>query len=244
MNANDRHLAAEYALGVLDGQELAEARRQIDSDVEFRAEVADWSARLAPMLDEIEAVDAPPGLWRRIDAAIGTTERGAVNDNAATLRQRLMVWRSATAGMTALAAALAIILVGRPAQAPLPAPSQPAQTPPAAGPPMVAMVGDKAGTKLVANWDPAGKRLVLTVAGEMPADPGRAHELWVIPAGGSPRSLGTMPDDKAMHMDLADALAQLLGQGATIAISVEPKGGSPTGAPTGPVIASGTLESA
>jgi anti-sigma-K factor RskA len=49
---------------------------------------------------------------------------------------------------------------------------------------------------------------------------------------------------KQMHMRLADALAELLQQGATIAISVEPPGGSPTGKPTGPVVASGSLEQA
>lgn len=53
----------------------------------------------------------------------------------------------------------------------------------------------------------------------------------MIPAGGKPRSLGTMADKKHWHVRLADALAQLLQQGATIAISVEPRGGSPTGAP-------------
>ena len=78
----------------------------------------------------------------------------------------------------------------------------------------------------------------------MPADPAHAHELWVIPADGKPRSLGTMKSAKQMHMRLADALAVLLQQGATIAISVEPPGGSPTGQPTGPVVASGALNSA
>ena len=53
-----------------------------------------------------------------------------------------------------------------------------------------------------------------------------------------------MPAKRQMHMQLEDALAELMRQGATIAISVEPPGGSPTGAPTGPVIASGTLQSA
>ena len=82
---------------------------------------------------------------------------------------------------------------------------------------------------------------MLAVAGDMPADPSHAHELWVIPEGGKPHSLGTMARGRQMHMRLADALAQLLQQGATIAISVEPPGGSPTGAPTGPVVASGAL---
>jgi anti-sigma-K factor RskA len=107
------------------------------------------------------------------------------------------------------------------------------------------MLGDtEKNMKVVASWDPASRRLVLAVAGDMPADPSHAHELWVIPEGGKPRSLGTMAAGKQMHMRLADALAQLLQQGATIAISVEPPGGSPTGAPTGPVVASGSLDKA
>jgi anti-sigma-K factor RskA len=78
----------------------------------------------------------------------------------------------------------------------------------------------------------------------MPADPRHSHELWVIPAGGKPRSLGVMPDARQTHMQLADALAELMQEGATVAISVEPRGGSPTGSPTGPVVASGALRSA
>ena len=66
----------------------------------------------------------------------------------------------------------------------------------------------------------------------------------MIPAGGKPRSLGTMAGGKRMHMSVEQALAQLLRAGATIAVSVEPAGGSPTGQPTGPVIASGTLQTA
>jgi len=66
----------------------------------------------------------------------------------------------------------------------------------------------------------------------------------VIPAGGKPRSLGIMGSRKQMHMRLADELATLLQQGATIAVSIEPRGGSPTGKPTGPVVASGALRPA
>jgi anti-sigma-K factor RskA len=106
------------------------------------------------------------------------------------------------------------------------------------------MLSSEKDMKVVASWDPTGRQLVLAVAGDMPADPAHAHELWVIPADGKPRSLGTMPASKQTHMRLADALAQLLQEGATIAISVEPRGGSPTGAPTGPVVASGALAGA
>jgi anti-sigma-K factor RskA len=78
----------------------------------------------------------------------------------------------------------------------------------------------------------------------MPADPAHDHELWVIPADGKPRSLGTMPRTARMHARLEPAMARELHQGATLAISVEPTGGSPTGSPTGPVVASGKLERA
>ena len=108
---------------------------------------------------------------------------------------------------------------------------------------MVAMLGERQANEGRRQLGPGSRsRLVLAVAGDMPADPSHAHELWVIPAGGKPRSLGTMRDGKQMHMELADALARLLQQGATIAISVEPPGGSPTGAPTGPVVAAGALD--
>ena len=246
MNGDGRDpgmLAAEYALGVLEGRDLAEARRRMASSAEFRAEVGDWAARLAPLFDEIEAVAAPAGLWARIKQAVSGGGRDAVNHNPIALRRSLGRWRAATAGAMALAASLAILLVLDPRQvAPPPtAPAAPAGT--VAGPPMVAMLGDDSGTKIVANWDPGDRQLVLALAGSMPEDPGRAHELWVIPADGTPSSLGTMPEGRMMHMELAAGLAELLRHGATIAISVEPPGGSPTGAPTGPMIVSGTLES-
>jgi anti-sigma-K factor RskA len=110
---------------------------------------------------------------------------------------------------------------------------------------MVAMLADPRNEmKVMASWNPGTRQLVLAVAGDMPADSRHAHELWVIPAGGKPRSLGTMGGGKQMHMRLADAIAALMESGATVAISVEPPGGSPTGSPTGPVIASGALTKA
>jgi anti-sigma-K factor RskA len=86
--------------------------------------------------------------------------------------------------------------------------------------------------------------MIMAVAGNLPGDARHSHELWVIPADGTPRSLGTLGTDKQSHKRLADTLATLLQQGATIAISVEPRGGSPTGSPTGPVVASGALTAA
>ena len=106
---------------------------------------------------------------------------------------------------------------------------------------MVAMLSDEQKQmRVVASWNPGARQLVLAVAGEMPDDPAHAHEVWIIPPDGKPRSLGTMSRPR-VHMQLADALASLMENGATIAISAEPPGGSRTGAPTGPMLVSGEL---
>ena len=65
----------------------------------------------------------------------------------------------------------------------------------------------------------------------------------MIPKDGKPRSMGVMPAGP-MHLEVARATAEMLAEGATFAVSLEPAGGSPSGLPTGPVIASGKLERA
>jgi len=233
-----RDPAGEYALGVLSGAELAEARRRLASDGGFAEAVARWRGRLAPLAVEVEPAEPPAELWDAIERATAGPSAGASGSNVVMLRRRLNRWRGATAGMTALAASLAGVLLLRPAP-------PPAVIQQAAGAPMVAMLSDpQQKMKVVASWSPGTRQLVLAVAGDMPPDPGHARELWVIPAGGKPRSLGTMGGGKQMHMRLADAIATLMESGATVAISAEPPGGSPTGSPTGPVIASGALTKA
>lgn len=79
----------------------------------------------------------------------------------------------------------------------------------------------------------AGTLRVARTAGEAP-DPGRSYELWLI-AGGAPVSLGLI-EGTAVELAVAD-----LAPGAVLAVSLEPAGGSTTGAPTGPVLVSGTV---
>ena len=237
---DERDLAAEYALGLLSGDELRRARGLTRTDADFRDEVAAWGGRLAPLLDEVDEVTPPATAWGSISKRTGPASDSS-GSNVVQLRRQLGRWRGIAGAMTALAASLALVLLTD-LPAPQPAPQLPNVTTAA---PLVAMLGDQsAGTKVVASWDPAAQQLILAVPGHLPSDRLHSHELWVIPQGGTPRSLGTMPAAKQMHMRLAETLARLLEQGATIAISVEPAGGSPTGAPTGPVVASGALSKA
>jgi anti-sigma-K factor RskA len=84
-----------------------------------------------------------------------------------------------------------------------------------------------------------GTMLVLPVTVNIPAD--KVPELWLIPAGDVPHSLGVVDVGRPVTITIPPALRAAVGLNAAVAISVEPPGGSPTGQPTGPVIAKGGI---
>ena len=227
-------LAAEYALGLLEGEELARATELERVDPAFRDGVDRWSSRMAPMLDSVVPVPPPPSVLAGIERHIGATA-GSANDNVAILRRRLGRWRAFAGGASALAASLALVLVlGSPAEIDGPA------TPPVA--PLVAMIeGDQGAAQLVAMWRKDERKLMVFPARVPSAGPDHSHELWLIPADGKPRSVGVMPD-RTMSVTVNDEMAAQMDVGVMLAVSLEPSGGSPTGAPTGPVLASGQLQ--
>ncbi|HEV2570000.1 anti-sigma factor [Sphingomonas sp.] len=220
MTEEDDILAAEHALGLAD-----ESAREA-SDPAFAAAVEAWRARLDPLLGPGRA--PPPELWNRIQRRLPANEPG---DPARP-------WRFATFAASAAAAVLLGILVLRPdGTAPTPAP-QVATTP--AAKMMVAALTPKEGSgTLTIAYDEREGRMTVTPVG-MDAD-GRTPELWVIPADGKPRSLGVIAAKDARTMIVAGGHRPLLASGVTLAVSLEPEGGSPTGQPTGPVVMTGTM---
>jgi len=243
---DDDWRAAEYALGLLDGAEAEDAAVRAAQDPLFAAEVQRWRLRLAPLLEEIAEAAVPPALWPRIAASLGgaapaaSAAARASNDNHSGDR-RLAFYRRWSIGATAVAAALGLFLLLDPRAQPIaPMPVTPAE--PAAEAPMVAAMAAKGSdARLVATWEPGARSLTVAAAGDMPNDGKHSHELWFIVTGAKPRSLGVMPLTGRMHAQLAAEIAAALKQGTVLAVSVEPVGGSPTGQPTGPVVASGAL---
>jgi anti-sigma-K factor RskA len=229
-------LAGEFALGLLEGEERARAMRLLAADADFRNRVARWSGRFAPMLDEVESVPPPADLWARVAKAIAAVQVQArpEGSNVVQLRRKINLWRGYSAAATAIAASLALFLVTRP-DAPIPAPPVPREA-------LVAtMSAEGSAAKLVATFDPARDSLIVTpTAGVAPA-PGHAHELWLIPADGKPRSMGLFVPGAARRMAVPAPMLAELKADVTLALSVEPEGGSPSGSPTGPVIAAGRL---
>lgn len=231
-------LAAEHALRLLEGEELLQARALEASDPEFAQEVREWEARLAPLLDEIGPVEPGDAVWERIEAAIANSDP---NSNVIQWRRKVRRWQG-IAGLSAAAAAALAVVALTPAlrqPAPLPQPQPPAAAPAASV--MVATLPTEGQAGAVSvTYMPERRDLLVSAAGlDEPA--GRDHELWVIPAGGTPISLGVIRTDRPLKQQLTPQLARELRAGAGMAVSVEPSGGSPTGQPTGPVIASGSL---
>lgn len=94
---------------------------------------------------------------------------------------------------------------------------------------------------LVASIDSRSGTLTLAPVADMALPAGRVAELWLIPAGGAPQSLGVIDPVQAGTLTIPAALRAGVGADTLLAISVEPPGGSPTGQPIGPVVAKGTM---
>ncbi|HTU10986.1 MAG TPA: anti-sigma factor [Allosphingosinicella sp.] len=229
-------LAAEYALGVLEGEALADARRLAAGDPAFSDAVARWEERLAPLLGDIAEAEPGPELRARILAALPVAPRG--DDNVVVLRRSIGRWRLATGAMTALAASLALILV---IPRSVPPPAAPAPQVPAAAPMLVAsLTATDANTSLSVAFDRRDASLAI-VPNHLTFPAGHDHQLWIIPEGQAPVSLGVVRLDAARRMTVPREMMPHFRTRATMAVSVEPVGGSPTGQPSGPVIASGAL---
>ena len=145
------------------------------------------------------------------------------------LTRRVKFWRGASLAATALAAALAIVVV-------IDRVALQQQT---AGGRYVAVV-DTGGREpaLIAEVDTTtGQIRIRSLATETPA--GKSLELWHVPEGQAPRSLGVLKAG-ADAQTIENAIAK--GPvGGIIAVSVEPAGGSPSGSPTGPIVYTGRL---
>lgn len=216
-------LAAEYVLGTLRGG----ARRRFDTLLPahplLRNAVADWQARLAPLADGVPAVEPSAQLWSRIEQRLFA---GAQQD-ALPWWRRLGVWQGLATAATVAAIGLGVLL-NQP---------QPVQ------PPIVIVLNanpDAAGVlpaRFVASVTADGRALVLRPVDAVALDANRALELWAVPGQGAPRSLGLVRPDQATTV----LRTQLLDNTAAFAVSLEPAGGSPTGAPTGPILSLGNI---
>jgi len=213
-------LAGEYVLGVLDQAQAQEIALSLATNAVLRDAVAFWEQQLHPLSALAAEADPPPGLW---DVVAARLDRPAPARSTAHLWKSAAPWRWSTAGFAAAAAALLVYIALTPA-----------------APPLVAVL--HAPQSQAANWVATvgsdGLRLT-AVARETPPS-AHAFELWGIAgAAAHPEPLGVVSANGTLWLA---KLPRDIVTGATLAISIEPPGGSPTGLPTGPVVFMGTLQ--
>lgn len=239
--------AGEYVLGLLDGAERAAAQRELLAGGDFGEAVHWWERHLAPLGEDAPAVEPSDAVWRAIEARIGA-DSAPVTAPVTTIarpepkpaRSGLSGWRLGLS-MTGVAVAAALVAL---AIDPLGSPQIPAaQVDTASGPQLIAQLRDADGKlQLATRIDPAGERLTLAAAGLTQAnDRAFAPELWVVPKGGAPVSLGLIPGDGDFSRELTGDEKALLIAGATIAVTIEERGTAPHAAPTSDILLAGPL---
>jgi anti-sigma-K factor RskA len=226
-NTDDDNLAGEFVLGTLDSEERAAANARRASDAGFDRAVTAWEDRLAPLDEATPEASPTTDLWSAIlarIAALGATLQQPVRPDArvVVLSRQVTRWRQVAASMMALAAALALwIVVG-----PFGGTSQ-------AKPQLVAIL-------MKGGYEPAYLMSVSTRDDSVAVRPlaaktpeGKSYELWIIDSTlGPPRSLGTIDPSSPVHK-IPNGVAPDVVARATYAVTLEPLGGSPTGAPSG-----------
>jgi anti-sigma-K factor RskA len=213
-------LAREYVLGTLHARARARFARVLSFSLVARRAVTAWERRLAPLAAAVRPVAPPDSAWAGIEAALGL--RSAPRARAAGF------W-------PALAAALAIVAV-------LFGGLYFNQQANVERPTYVSVVTDAAtGPVWLLQAFIEARALRASTINPRPAPPGSSYELWMLPDGGNPVSLGLLPENGSAQLALSAVQLGVLTRTMTLAVSVEPAGGSPTGLPTGPVILTAPL---
>ena len=228
-------LAVSYVAGTLRGPARRRFEALLPSHPALRDAVQSWQARLMPLTMVVQPEAPPDRVWRKIEAQLWPQAAATTPVTTPTWWQRLSLWRGLTGVATVAALGMALWLANPvPTLAPVVIVLQ-------ATPDAAAAVG--AGSSFVASVSGDGRALVTRPLQQVNVQPGRVLELWSVPPQGAPRSLGLISADGTTVLS-RDKLPATLLQGGTqaLAVSVEPPGGSTTGAPTGPVVYAGRLQ--
>jgi anti-sigma-K factor RskA len=200
-------LAAEYVLGTLRGG----ARRRFEKwrvtfpQVEVRCRF--WEESLLPLARDLRPVRPPARVWQGIRARLNLA-----GSKPGWRRGPLL----AIAASVLLVVGLSVLLYWRSIA---PRPTE------------IATIATPAGAQV---WEVDVYRGRLVVhAGQLPPHPtDREYELWALPTGGKPVSLGLLPGSGSTQRSLSVAQQQALDNATQVAVTLEPLGGSPTGQPT------------
>lgn len=215
-------LASEYALGTLYGLARKRFERLMHDDADLRRTVMEWQERLAPIAQAIAPITPPDRLWRNIESRIQS------NQPRVSIWQSLNFWRGFALAASAVAFTM-LLYTGL-------APQRDLQTAYVA-----VLANEQHQPMMVVQYVKGQRELSVNIVAPQAIADDRSLELWSLPEGGAPKSLGLVPAAGKAAVKLVIERAGDMPNVPALAVSLEPKGGSPTGAPTGPVLFSGPL---
>lgn len=224
-------LAAEYALGTLSADERAAVALRAQTDASLAAAIDAWELRLAPLAETIPERAPPASVWTKIQARIGTQLVADIDPLAVIRMARSRArWQATALAATAVAASLLLFVGVREV------------FPPAADKTLVAVLQkDAQSPAFLVSVDLDKRQLTIRAIAAKP-EPGKSYELWLVHDDlKTPRSLGVIGDNPVTVGPSLTSYSPNVIEHSTLAVTLEPPGGSPSGAPTGPVLWSGKL---
>lgn len=225
-------LAAAYVLGTLRGA----ARRRFETHLaqhgSMRLVVAEWQNRLMPLAQFSPSQPVPPRVWQRIEQKLGIAPQSSnspLQRGWQAVAASVQFWRNFSIASSAMAAVLLAFMLLQPGAPHLPAASF-----------VAALENEQAKTVAFVTGDAGRRELTVKLLQTPSVSAQQTLQLWAVPKQGNPRSLGLVAVAANGSLTLPMP-ANLTPQNIPLlAISLEPKGGSPNpNGPTGPILYKG-----
>jgi anti-sigma-K factor RskA len=212
-------LAAEYVLGTLRGSARARFERWRAAEWHIERRVQAWEERFAPFVFALPPVQPSQHVWARIASRIA-----AGDASGSRMQKRRPVLRAIAAALVLIAVLAGGFAIWQSRQAP-------------SYEPFAAITQANGAMAWELEMDTRTGRMRMEAMPGVPSQPGHSFELWALPDnGGAPMSLGLLPAAGHAEHSLSSAQLTVLTRASKVAVSLEPVGGSPTGAPTGAVL--------
>ncbi len=214
-------LASEYVLGTLKGGARRRFEGWLYNDADLRNITAEWRQRLEPMAEFATPVAPPRRVWQQIEQRLHLSPQGGWS----LWRDSLSFWRSLGLASSAIAALLVIVMS-----------TQLMSTPQISH--VATLMDEKSQTAMLLTADSRHDTLEVRMVGNAPVPTDKELELWAVPKSGNPRSLGLLADKGSVKLALS---SRAIGNDvALLAVTLEPRGGSPDpNGPTGPILYKG-----
>jgi anti-sigma-K factor RskA len=220
-------LAAEFALGTTPPRVRRRLAAIARRDRAVATALSEWERHIAVLGDRVPPTTPPPRVWRNIVVRLGLDPDRV--EREAKGQRRTAFWQTLAIASLAGVVVLGVAEWRRPRSV-VPAPL------------VVVLSGADAKVGLIATGSRGERYLTVRTVGNATPGADKAFELWALPQAGSPQPLGVIPAGDLVRVPLPNPVDETLSNIPTLAVSLEPRGGSPTGKPTGPVLYSGPIE--